>query len=565
MKCPNCQEALAEDAQFCGTCGMSTAAARSDASTQIYLHQSTNSDSRKPDTDEPHSTKQDSRIGLVLDSKYKLVEHLGEGGMGSVFRAQRLHICDEVAVKLLHPDLVREELAIQRFRREARSAAMIRHQNVVSIHDFHAGRGAADASGASGGNAEAYIVMELVRGVSLGNLLRREGRISARRAVGLMRDICAGVGVAHRQGLLHRDLKPDNVIVTPPSDDGEDETAKVVDFGLAKVRDVTTSTALTHAGAVIGTLYYMSPEQCSGEELDARADVYSLGAMFYEMLTGDPPFHSNNLAGLIAKHLNAAPPPFPESLQIPPALAQVCFRALAKDPRQRQSDAVVLGRELQAALTAPDEYLPSSSPSQPRGAVPMVQTIPQQRQDAAPVKWALVGGAGLFVVVLLIGTGIAIKYGADRLTLTRQGVENNSVNQNTPNRSTNGTSTTSESAQSETENKTSNSSTEDLRGTWTGTYGPFGHTTKLIIKNHKGVELDGVLEQGDIRVAFNGTYNSVSRTISLKQTAVLDGQGWSLGEDAGKLSADGKKMTGTGKDVIGGVLGMSYEWSFKRQ
>ena len=184
---------------------------------------------------------------------------------------------------------MRENQALERFRREARTAAMIRHPNVVSIHDFNDGTGEA---------SEAYIVMELVQGVSLGNLLRREGRMSPERAVHLMQDICAGVGVAHRQGLLHRDLKPDNVIVVPPSHEGDEETAKVVDFGLAKVRDVTAQTALTQTGAVIGTLYYMSPEQCSGEELDARADVYSLGAMLYEMLTGGPPFRSNNFAGL---------------------------------------------------------------------------------------------------------------------------------------------------------------------------------------------------------------------------------------------------------------------------
>src|SRR6185436_7754485 len=189
------------------------------------------------------------------------------------------HIGDEVAVKLLSHDITREKQAIERFRREARAAALIRHPNVVSIHDFN------DESSA-GDREEAYIVMELVKGESLRHVLEREGRLPPERAVKLMLDICAGVGVAHRRGLLHRDLKPDNVIVSPPNHEGERETAKVVDFGLAKVRDVAAQTSLTNTGAVLGTLYYMSPEQCSGEELDPRADVYSLGAMFYEMLTG---------------------------------------------------------------------------------------------------------------------------------------------------------------------------------------------------------------------------------------------------------------------------------------
>src|ERR1044072_8493750 len=176
----------------------------------------------------------------------------------------------------------------------------------------------------------------------------------------LMQDICAGVGVAHRRGLLHRDLKPDNVIVSPPNLEGERETAKVVDFGLAKVRDIAAQTSITNTGAVIGTLYYMSPEQCSGEELDARADVYSLGAMLYEMLTGSPPFRSNNFAGLISKHLHEPPPHFAPSLGVSAAIEAVCLRALAKNGDQRQPDAIAFGRDLQKALTAPVGFQPAA-------------------------------------------------------------------------------------------------------------------------------------------------------------------------------------------------------------
>src|SRR4030095_16780604 len=213
---------------------------------------------------------------------------------------------------------------------------------VVSIHDFN---------DASDKNDEAYIVMELVRGDSLRKLLEREGRLSPERAVCLMRDVCAGVGVAHRNGLLHRDLKPDNIIVAS-AHVGERETAKVVDFGLAKVRDAASVSVLTQTGAVLGTLYYMSPEQCRGEELDPRADVYSLGAMLYEMLTGSPPFVAGNPVGLIAKHLSEAPPAFPPHLLIPPLLAQACFRALAKNRGERQTDAISFGDDLQAALVS---------------------------------------------------------------------------------------------------------------------------------------------------------------------------------------------------------------------
>ncbi len=509
MRCQSCQSLLADDAQFCGTCGLPTSRHPSDASTQIYVKETNAHEPR--DTDDRHAP--DPRVGVILDAKYKLIESLGQGGMGSVFRAERLHIGDEVAVKLLHRDLVREKQALERFRREARTAAMIRHPNVVTIHDFNDG---------TGETSEAYIVMELVQGVSLGNLLRRGGRMAPERAVRLMQDICAGVGVAHRQGLLHRDLKPDNVIVVPPIHEGDEETAKVVDFGLAKVRDVTAQTALTQTGAVLGTLYYMSPEQCSGEELDARADVYSLGAMLYEMVTGAPPFRANNFAGLISKHLHEPPPHFPPSLGVSTTIESVCLRALAKDREQRQPDAIAFGRDLQRALTAPAGFQPAASVTTRR----------------SPLRW-IIAAAGVFVaLVAIVGVGIAIQFGVNRMQANRDVVEN--VNQ---------IATVS----------------DDLRGNWAGTYGPMGSATKLTIKNQSGNSFDGVLEQGAIRVAFKGTYDSQLRTLTMNQTEVLSGEGWGLGEDVGQLSPDGKKISGTGKDPLGESLGITYQWSFTRK
>ena len=523
MKCSGCHDELANDAQFCGNCGLPTApAARANAATQIDAVQQTNPNAPRA-TDEQYAARPDPRAGLVLDSKYKLIEHLGEGGMGSVFRAQRLHIGDEVAVKLLHPDLVRERQALERFRREARAAAMIRHRNVVSIHDFSDGRSD------NGSTSPAYIVMELVHGVSLGNLLRREGRLAPQRAVALMQDICAGVGVAHRQGLLHRDLKPDNVIVTPPSHEGDEETAKVVDFGLAKVRDVAASTALTHTGAVLGTLYYMSPEQCSGADLDARADVYSLGAMLYEMLTGGPPFRANNLAGLIAKHLHEPPPRFPPELGVPTVVAVACYRALAKNPNDRPVDAIAFARDLKA----PD-------------SVSVLHAKPKRTFN----KWLLLIPAAVITVLLVVGIAIGVKFGIDSLQANRSSNENVSP----PPVSSPTTADTTDASDVNV----------NLKGTWAGTYGPMNFAAKLVIANHNGKEFDGVLEQGTVRVAFSGTYDPSSRSVRLKQTEVLQGQDWSLGEDVGTLSADGKTLNGTGKDAVGGMLGISYNWTFRR-
>jgi serine/threonine-protein kinase len=283
-------------------------------------------------------------------------------------------IGDEVAVKVLHAKFVNDQTLVERFRREARAAAQLNHPNVVTIHDYGEARGP---------EGFAYIVMELVRGESLRDLLRREGKLQVGRAVALMRGVCAGVGAAHRRGIVHRDIKPDNIIVVPPDEDDPTERVKVVDFGIAKLRDMAAEGALTHVGAVVGTPHYMSPEQCKGEPLDARADVYSLGALLYEMLAGSPPFTAGNISGVILKHVNEPPPPVPQDLRVPAALQESIARALSKDPEGRQRDATELARDLQAALspaTAKLEQQPTlqifPATTQPAPVVPTSLTMP---------------------------------------------------------------------------------------------------------------------------------------------------------------------------------------------
>ena len=539
MNCPRCRQDLNEDAHFCSGCGLPTA--QSNTNTQIIDQQVTTK----------YGATADPLIGRVLDSKYELIARLGEGGMGAVYRARRLHIGDEVAVKVLHQRFVRERGGLERFRREARSAAMIRHANVVTIHDFSE----TQAEGAS-----AYIVMELVRGISLRDLLRQEGRLAPERAVALMRDICAGVGIAHRQGIVHRDLKPDNVIVVPPDVEGEREVAKVLDFGLAKLRDMAAEFSLTQTGAVMGTPYYMSPEQWRGEPLDARADVYSLGAMLYEMLTDSPPFESTNVAGLMTKHLNEPPPPLRPNLEISPALELVCRRALSKNPDERQADASALSRELKAALATPviTERL-GQGIEQP--GISQFRTLPWRREQKSNLaKWAVAG-----VLTLLIGAAIAItaiKY------ITRDQVDNQtSGNKNTADiKSSPAPGTTSNvNADGVPDTGSENVSSQSLMGTWTGTYGPLSRPATLFIKHHEGSGWSGVLEQGEFRVAFIGTVDASSLQITFKETQVLRGDGWDLGENTGKISPDGRRMNGTGRDTLGGQLGLSYEWSFSKQ
>jgi len=326
MYCPQCRNQLTDDSKFCPHCGSAVKAASSSA-----------------DAPTETAVANDSLLGCVIDERYELRGQLGEGAMGAVYRANRLHIGDEAAVKVLHRKFVGEEETMERFRREARAAAQLRHPNVVAIYDFGEGHDA---------RVPAYIVMELVNGKSLRDVLRTEGVMGQERAIELMREICAGIAAAHHVGIVHRDIKPDNIIVIPPQSSGEAERIKVVDFGIAKLRDMSDALNLTQAGTLLGTPYYMSPEQCRGESLDARSDVYSLGALLYEMLTGAPPFKSPTLAGVISKHLAEPPPPFPPQRNISPALEAVVRRALAKEVGARQGDAAALGQELRNALLA---------------------------------------------------------------------------------------------------------------------------------------------------------------------------------------------------------------------
>ncbi len=333
MTCPRCKIVLGfEEARFCDNCGLPV------AEFDTFIPPTAHPD--EPTIIEIFRPQLDPLAGEILDGKYELLGRISEGGMGMVYRARRVHIGDEVAVKVLRREFVADAASVERFRREARAAAMLRHPNIVAIYDYGEARG---------DGAPAYIVMELLEGVSLRHLVQQEGKLAPERAVALMRGICAGVGAAHRRNLFHRDLKPDNVIVLLPDEDRETETVKVVDFGIAKLRDLAGAARLTKTGMVVGTPYYMSPEQCRGEPLDARSDVYSLGAMVYEMLAGRPPFMAETITGVIAKHLFDAPPRLPKESKVPPALEAILLRALAKKPEERQVDATVLGSELRSA------------------------------------------------------------------------------------------------------------------------------------------------------------------------------------------------------------------------
>ncbi|MGH9939316.1 MAG: SUMF1/EgtB/PvdO family nonheme iron enzyme, partial [Blastocatellia bacterium] len=265
-----------------------------------------------------------------------------------------------VAVKVLRADVVEDEKSRQRFYREARAAAMLHHPNAVVIHDF-----GEDADGT------AYIVMELLIGRSLRQVLAQESTINALRAYGIIRQASAALDAGHRNGIVHRDVKPDNIILLD-SNDAADHV-KILDFGIAKVLDKALDThsfeqRLTNVGAVIGTPHYMAPEQCQGEEADARSDIYSLGVVLYELLTGVAPFLAKTPTGVAIKHVTEKPRPLRElNPSVPEAVERAVLHALEKDPNARPQTALELARGFENALVnEPDTIRFGRSGEQPR-------------------------------------------------------------------------------------------------------------------------------------------------------------------------------------------------------
>lgn len=284
------------------------------------------------------SAPDDPLLGRTIEGKYRITSKLGAGGMGAVYRTQRLLIGDDVAVKILHPQHVSEPQATERFRREAQAAARLKHPNAVSIYDF----------GVTG-DGLVYLVMELVEGQSLREIIKQQGPLTPSAAAEVINQVCAALDEAHRRQIVHRDLKPDNILVKPMLNGLR---VKVLDFGIAKLRDLTAGN-LTQTGSVMGTPHYMSPEQCLGEELDSRSDVYSLGVVLYEMLVGVVPFNSPTSTAVVVQHVNQAPASLRTmNLSISPAVEAVVLHALAKKREDRPQSAAGLANEMNAAVSS---------------------------------------------------------------------------------------------------------------------------------------------------------------------------------------------------------------------
>ena len=296
------------------------------------------------------STRPESRIGQLYGA-YRILELIGAGGMGCVYRAEHARIGRTVAIKILHEHHARRREATQRLFQEARASSHVRNRHIVDVVDYLELEG-----------GTVCIVMEYLDGPSLARLMETPGALPPGRALDLLAQIADGLAAAHAAGVVHRDLKPDNVLVVPAAGGGD--LVKLLDFGVAKLTDPEADGLETAAGQVMGTPAYMSPEQATGAAVDARTDIYALGAIMYELFTGELPFVARTFDEYVFKHLTvapAAPRATAGGRDLDPRIEAIILRCLAKDPAGRYGSA----RELAAALIALRDQLAAPPPDVP--------------------------------------------------------------------------------------------------------------------------------------------------------------------------------------------------------
>ncbi len=334
-------------------------------------------------------------IGTVLGGRYEIQKLLGMGGMGAVYKAHDLEVDRTVGLKVIRPDLAGNPAILARFKQELVLARQVTHRNIIRIYDLN------EADGVK------FITMEFIEGEDLRTILTREGKLHPKEAVNIMRQSCSGLLAAHQEGVIHRDLKPSNIM--------KDGSGRVVimDFGLAKT---VQSDGMTQTGMMIGTMEYMSPEQAMGSELDARSDLFTMGLIFYELLTGNIPFRAESaIASLVKRTQERAVPLSDIDPTIPPALSLIAAKCLERDPKARYNNIQELlddldifegkrtrasgaGRSVLGASVFGNPAIGAGAPSAPDSTA----TLPKR----FPMKWVAIGVAGL---VLAAGVGVIVK------------------------------------------------------------------------------------------------------------------------------------------------------------
>ncbi|PIE19542.1 MAG: serine/threonine protein kinase, partial [Proteobacteria bacterium] len=286
-----------------------------------------------------------SMIGQIIGGRYRLTKLLGEGGMGAVYAAEHINITKTVAVKLLHPEISSNQEAVTRFKQEAQSASSIGHPNIIGIDDFFTME-----------DGRVCLIMEFLKGESLNDRMVVPGGLAPDQAIDLMVQVCEGLEAAHDKGIIHRDMKPENVFIATVH--GR-EIVKILDFGIAKVTG-NEDNNLTKTGTVFGTPHYMSPEQALGHKVDVRADVYSVGVMLFEIFTGQVPFQAESFMGVLSQHITKptpAPSSFTPGRPVPPMMDDIILTAMAKEVDKRFASMGALKGALMAfrdAMHAPD-------------------------------------------------------------------------------------------------------------------------------------------------------------------------------------------------------------------
>jgi serine/threonine protein kinase len=347
---------------------------------------------RAPDSGDPY-------IGTTFDHRYKIQKLLGEGGMGFVYLARHKVIDKKVAVKVLRADLAKDREILERFLQEAKAASSIGNPHIVDISDF------GDLPDGS-----TYFVMEFLEGQSLSELVDAGSRLAVERICHIGMQMCDGLAAAHAQGIIHRDLKPDNVYVVPRG--GDPDFVKVLDFGIAKVSG-SSSSKLTKAGAVFGTPHYMSPEQAAGAPVDHRTDIYALGVMLYEMVSGQLPFNADNFMGILTQHMYKAPVPIRALVpgpECPPSLEAVILKCLSKKPEARYQSMSDLAADLERVRNGGVAHavaemmarsggfnVPADYFKQPNVIVPATPPSPAKK----PPRYALIAGVGAAVAAVV--------------------------------------------------------------------------------------------------------------------------------------------------------------------